>query len=179
MGAFSTSPLQARRTSPTAAPGWLLYKRPNEKDGSRADGLVRTLAESTAGYADEVHYGIRMFELVNRADKATFARWRFIPQDGEMTRSDPTLASTPGTVLERALIKRTRQGPVRWDMLVMLAEPSDSDGDQPIRWPATREELHLGTMTTRSTMPRKGAGAPGGRRAEQGMPSSAAVIEWG
>lgn len=128
--------------------------------GGRADSLVRALAEyeSTAGYADEVYYGIRIFRLVNRADKATFARWRFIPQDGEMTRSDPTSASTPGSVLERALIKRTRQGPVRWDMLVTLGEPFDSEGDLPIQWPATREELHLGTLTIWSTTPQKGAG---------------------
>ena len=149
----------------SAAPSSLLYKRPNAKDvrafvGGRADSLGRALAEyeSTAGYADEVYYGIRILKLVNRADKATFARWRLIPQDGEMTRSDPTSASTPGTVLEQALIKRTRQGPVRWDMLVTLGEPSDSEGDLPIRWPATREELHLGTLTIWSTMPQKGAG---------------------
>ena len=113
-----------------------------------------------AGYADEVYYGIRILKLVNRADKATFARWRFIPQDGEMTRADPTSASTPGTALGQALIKRTRQGPVRWDMLVTLGEPSDSEGDPPIRWPATREELHLGTLTIWSTMPQKGATIP-------------------
>jgi catalase len=149
----------------SAAPSSLLYKRPNAKDvrafvGGRADSLGRALAEyeSTAGYADEVYYDIRILKLVNRADKATFARWRFIPQDGEMTRSDPTSASTPGTVLEQAFIKRTRQGPVRWDMLVTLGEPSDSEGDLPIRWPATREELHLGTLTIWSTMPQKGAG---------------------
>src|SRR5258705_1065883 len=127
-------------------------------DGSLQHVSLTSAQElSTAGYADEVYHGIRILKLVNRADKATFARWRFIPQDGEMTRSDPTSASRSGTVLEQALMKRTRQGPVRWDMLVTLGEPSDSEGDLPIRWPATREELHLGTLTIWSTMPQKGS----------------------
>lgn len=37
--------------------------------------------------------------------KATLARWRFMAQDGEMTRSDPTSASTPGTVVRNPCLE--------------------------------------------------------------------------
>jgi catalase len=48
---------------------------------------------------------------------------RFAPGDGEKELSDADLKSMPADFLEQALIERTKQGPVRWDMIVTIGEP--------------------------------------------------------
>ncbi len=64
------------------------------------------------------------------------------------------LKSSPPNFLEQALIQRTKQGPVRWDMLVTIGEPGDTE-DNPIAWPDTRKTVKVGTLTISSAMPQK------------------------
>jgi catalase len=49
-------------------------------------------------YANTAYYGIHTFKFINRDNKATLVRWRFVPQDGEKQLSDAELSSLPLTV---------------------------------------------------------------------------------
>jgi catalase len=106
-------------------------------------------------YASSAYFGIHTFKFINRADKTTLVRWRFVPQDGEKRLTDDELKSSPPNFLEQALIQRTRQGPVRWDMLVTLGEPGDTEDNPTIAWPDTRKTVKVGTLTISSAMPQK------------------------
>jgi catalase len=66
---------------------------------------------------------------------------------------DKMLALKP----DRALITRTQQGPVRWDMLLTIGEPGDPENDPTILWPKERKELKAGTLTISSAMNQDGA----------------------
>ena len=101
-------------------------------------------------FANSAYFGIHTFKLVNRAKKTTLVRWRFVPQDGE-------LKSMPPNFLEQALIERTKQGPLRWDMIIAIGEAGDSVDDPTLTWPANRKEIKVGRLTLSSTMPQKGA----------------------
>jgi catalase len=123
-------------------------------------GQAEFLADNNppASYADSAYYGIHTFKFINRDDKVTLVRWRFVPQDGEKPLSDVELTSMPRDFLEQALINRTRQGSVRWDMLLTIGEPGDPQDDPTILWPKDRKELNVGTLTISSAMAQPGAG---------------------
>jgi catalase len=108
-------------------------------------------------YANDAYYGIHTFKFINRDNKTTLVRWRFVPQDGEKRLSDAELKSMPRDFLERVLIKRTMQGAVQWDMLVTIGEPGDPEDDPTILWPTNRKELKAGTLTISSAMAQSGA----------------------
>ena len=65
-----------------------------------------------ASYANSTYFGIHTFKFINRGEKTTLVRWRFVPQDGEKRLSDAELKEMPKDFLEQALIERTKQGPV-------------------------------------------------------------------
>jgi catalase len=64
----------------------------------------------------------------------------------------------PRDFLEQEMINRTRQGPVRWDMLLTIGELGDAEDDPTILWPKNRKELKVGTLTISSAVNQKGAG---------------------
>lgn len=108
-------------------------------------------------YANSAYFGIHTFKFINRHNKTTLVRWRFVPQDGEKRLSDAELKSMPPNFLEQALIDRTKQGPVRWDMVIAIGKPGDSVNDPTVAWPVNRKEVKIGTLTISSAMPQQGA----------------------
>jgi len=108
-------------------------------------------------YADSAYFGIHTFRFVDAQGKVTLVRWRFLPQDGEKQLSDDELKTAPKNFLEDALIKRTQQGPVRWDMWISIGEPGDAVTDPTLAWPQERKSVKLGTLTLTSAAPQKGA----------------------
>jgi catalase len=108
-------------------------------------------------YANSAYYGIHTFKFLNKDNQTTLVKWRFVPEDGEKELSDAELASSPPDFLEQALIDRTKQGPVRWDMLVTVGETGDPETDPTVAWPQGRKEIKAGTLTITEAMPQAGA----------------------
>jgi catalase len=108
-------------------------------------------------YADSAYFGIHTFKFINKDNKTTLVKWRFEPEDGEKELSDAELKSMPANFLEPALIERTKQGPVRWDMWVTIGEPGDPETDPTVLWPKDRKEVKAGTLTISAAMPQDGA----------------------
>jgi catalase len=108
-------------------------------------------------YANSAYYGIHTFKFINRGGDVTPVRFRFVPMDGEKRLSDAELKSMPNDFLEQALIGRTREGPVRWDMLLTIGQSGDPEDDPTREWPKERMELKAGTLTIASAMRQEGA----------------------
>jgi catalase len=108
-------------------------------------------------WANSSYFGIHTFKFVNRDNKTTLVRWRFVPQDGEKRMSDDELKSSPPNFLEQKLIERTKRGPVRWDMLLTIGAPGDPEDNPTLVWPNNRKEIKIGTLTISSATPQKGA----------------------
>jgi catalase len=108
-------------------------------------------------YANSAYFGIHTFKFIDKANKTTLVKWRFVPEDGEKELTDAELASMPADFLEKALIERTKQGPVRWDMWVTIGEPGDPEIDPTLLWPKGRKEVKAGTLTIALATPQEGA----------------------
>lgn len=110
-----------------------------------------------SNYYNSAYYGIHTFKFVNKNDEVTLVRWRFVPHDGEKQLSEAELQSSPANFLEQALIKRTGEDAVKWDMLVTIGEPNDVQDNPTIAWPKNRKEIVAGTLTISDAMAQKGA----------------------
>jgi catalase len=131
------------------------FKASHPDNLAQADFLANN--NPPVSYANSAYFGIHTFKFVNRVSKTTLVRWRFVPQDGEKRLSDAELKSMPPNFLEQALIDRTKQGPLRWDMVIALGEPGDPVDDPTLAWPANRKEVKVGTLTISSALPQQGA----------------------
>ena len=110
-----------------------------------------------SNYYSSAYYGIHTFKFVNKFNDVTLVRWRFVPHDGEIQLSKAELQSLPANFLEQALIKRTEETAVKWDMLVTIGEPNDVQDNSTIAWPKDRKEIKAGTLTISKAMIQKGA----------------------
>lgn len=131
------------------------FKATHPDNLAQADYLAKN--NPPANYSSSFFWGIHTFKFINRDKKTTLVRWQFVPQDGEKRLSDDELKSSPPNFLEQALINRTKQGPVRWDMMVSIGEPGDPVDNPTLAWPDTRKKIKAGTLTISSAMPQKGA----------------------
>jgi catalase len=108
-------------------------------------------------YANSAFFGIHTFKFIDKNDKTTLVKWRFVPEDGEKELTNAELASMPRDFLEQAMIDRVNQGPVKWDMWVTVGEPGDAETDPTVLWPSDRKEFKAGTLTLTSATPQEGA----------------------
>jgi catalase len=108
-------------------------------------------------YANSAYFGIHTFRFINREDRTTLVRWRFVPEDGEKQLSNEQLKSMPASFLQQELIDRTSKGPVRWDMIVSIGQPGDPENDPTVSWPEDRKQVKAGTLTLSAAMPQDGA----------------------
>lgn len=110
-----------------------------------------------ASYGTSAYYGIHAFKFINRGNATSLVKWRFAPRDGESGLSDEEMTSLPPDFLEQRLIQRTRQAPVRWDMIVSLGEAGDPEDNPTLVWPDGRRQIKAGTLSISAAMPQKGA----------------------
>lgn len=123
---------------------------------ARAQTTYLNTHHPPVSFANSDYFGIHTFKYISKDNKTTLVRWRFVPADGVKRLSDAQMKSMPRDFLAQALIERTRKGPVRWDMLVTVGQPGDTQTDPTVLWPAGRKEFKAGTLTLPAAMPQAG-----------------------
>jgi len=131
------------------------FKASHPDNLAQADYLAAN--NPPASYANSSYWGIHTFKFINAKKQTTLVRWRFVPQDGEKRLTDDELKTAGANFLEQALISRTGQGPVRWDMMLTIGVAGDPEDNPTLAWPEDRKQLKVGTLTITSAMPQKGA----------------------
>lgn len=151
--------MQALKPDPATGkpdPGKLKTFKESHPDNVAQSQFLAT-SNPPASYASSSYWGIHTFKFIDKKGKATLVRWQFVPQDGEKRLSDEELKSAGANFLEAALISRTGQGPVRWDMMLSIGQPGDPEDNPTLAWPSERQQFKAGTLTIRSAMAQKGA----------------------
>lgn len=123
---------------------------------ARALGEYLAQNNPIASYANSDFYSIHTFKFINKNNKTTLVKWRFIPQEGVKRLSDEELKTASARFLDQGIIAKTQAGPVRWDMLVIIGEPSDEQENPSVYWPADRKEIKAGILTLTSASPQQG-----------------------
>ena len=131
------------------------FKASHPDSKAQADFLSSNNPPSS--YANSAYFGIHTFKFINEKDETTLVRWRFVPQDGEKQLDESALKSLPANFLEPALINRAAQSAVKWNMMVSLGEPGDTQDNPTIAWPESRKQIKAGTLSITKAMLQKGA----------------------
>jgi catalase len=98
-------------------------------------------------YATACYFGVNAFRFVDARGRASFVRYRFMPQAGEHYLDAATLAGKGPDYLVDEIPLRTARAPVRFDWYAQVAEAGDPIEDPSRAWPDGRRLVKLGTLT--------------------------------
>jgi catalase len=98
-------------------------------------------------FAQESFFGVTAMEFTNAAGKIRFGRYRIVPEAGNAYLDDAAASAKDANYLFTELAERLAKAPVRFKILVQLANAGDVVDDATINWPEDREQLDLGTLT--------------------------------
>ncbi|WP_339528409.1 catalase family peroxidase [Pseudomonas mucidolens] len=107
-------------------------------------------AKPSASYATETYNGINAFYLVNANGQRQAVRWGVVPV------SQDAIAATPANgadFLQEDLVQRLAAGPVRWRLMITLANPEDPVDDASKVWSGEHTVLNAGTLVLQSSQP--------------------------
>lgn len=107
-------------------------------------------------YANSNFYSVHTFKFINKK-KPNLVRWRFEPEDGMKRLTDEEMTSGPAKFLDRALLDRIKQGPVRWNMVLTIGNPDDEQHNPTVYWPEDRKEINAGVLTLMQATLQQGA----------------------
>lgn len=115
-------------------------------------------APLASSFANGTYYSINAFRFVDAMGERRLVRWSFVPEAPFEAIDKASLAERPGNFLFNDLLARLSEAPLRWHMIVTLAEPGDPVDDATKTWPAERSRIDVGTLTlTRATTEETGA----------------------
>jgi catalase len=132
--------------------------RTGKPDRARAEAFLAQHPETRAflkwqqdtplslSFANETFYSINAFRFIDDAGKTWIVRWSFEPTTPFEAIDKATLGARPPNFLFDDVIARLAHGPLRWHLIVTVAEPGDAVDDATKVWPADRRRIDVGTL---------------------------------
>jgi catalase len=112
-----------------------------------AFGAWAKSAPWTGSYAEERFNSLNSFVFVDGSGTETTVRWSLLPAARPVSVSPDDLAKRGPDFLEQEITERVRGGPLRWTVMVTVANPGDPTADPSKAWPEDRRAIEVGTLT--------------------------------
>jgi catalase len=103
----------------------------------------------TGSYAEERFNSLNSFIFVDNSGAERAVRWSLLPKAQPVAVAPEELAKRGPDFLEQEIAARIRGGPLRWTMLVTVANPGDPTADPSRPWPPDRRAVEVGTLIVR------------------------------
>jgi catalase len=100
----------------------------------------------TGSYAEERYNGLNSFIFTDGSGAEHAVRWSLLPAAQPVPVSQEDLAKRGPNFLEQEITERVRGGPLRWTMVVTVANPGDPTADPSKAWPDDRRSVEVGTL---------------------------------
>ena len=111
-----------------------------------AFGAWAKSAPWTGSYAEERFNSLDSFVFTDSAGTENTVRWSLLPAAQPVAVSPADLAKRGPDFLEQEIAERVRGGPLRWTMVVNVANPDDPTADPSKAWPKDRRAVEVGTL---------------------------------
>jgi catalase len=98
-------------------------------------------------YATLPYFGVNAFKFTNAKGAVAFGRYQLQPIAPEEFLTKEQLSTMGPDYLTTEIRERVRRGPVKFKLLLQVAERDDKLDDPTIAWPDTRKKVELGTIT--------------------------------
>ena len=100
----------------------------------------------TSSFAESRFNSLNSFIFVDNSGAEHAVRWSLLPEAQPVTVAPEELAKRGPDFLEREIADRVRRGPLRWTMLVTVANRGDPTADPSHAWPQDRRAVEVGTL---------------------------------
>jgi catalase len=100
----------------------------------------------TGSYAEERYNGLNSFIFTDGSGAEHVVRWSLLPAARPVPVSQEDLAKRGPDFLEQEITERVRGGPLRWTMVVTVANSGDPTADPSKAWPDDRRSVEVGTL---------------------------------
>ena len=115
--------------------------------------FVKDAAVVPASFATQAFFGNHAFVLVNPDGARQPVRFQIIPMAGEHFLGEEEAKAKPADFLFEDLKTQLAKGPVKYRLLVQLANPGDPTIDPSVVWPQDRKTVEVGVISVVSVVP--------------------------
>jgi catalase len=156
--AMNSAPVFPVRT-PQAMYDLLVALRPDAAPGTQHDTKMRAFMQAhpeSAAFQNWIHshapssgfdnsaYYSSAFRFIDSRGTTHYIRWSLVPETPFRPISD-ALSRDPD-FLARGLVTQLQRGPIRWHMMLAIAQPGDPIDDATRLWPTDRTQVDAGTL---------------------------------
>jgi catalase len=99
-----------------------------------------------SSFANGTYYSINAFRFVDAKGQSRAVRWQFKPETPFVALAPATLDKQPRDFLFDDLIARIGKEPLRWHMVVVVANPGDRTNNATILWTGPHQQIDAGTL---------------------------------
>ena len=103
--------------------------------------------------ARESYFAVTAFAFTNAAGETKFGRYRILPVLGNDFLSEQQAAGIGANYHYDEIAARVAKEPVRFRIVVQIAEPGDTLDDATMHWPESRKQVEFGTMELNAVVP--------------------------
>jgi catalase len=137
--------------------------------GSKDPGAMKTFAAAhpelahfgawaqsapwTGSYAEEPYNSLDSFVFTSATGAASVVRWSLLPSARAVSVPPDELAKRAPDFLEQEIAERIKDGPLRWTLVIKVAEAGDPTADPSREWPQNRRAVDVGTLTVQNIEP--------------------------
>jgi catalase len=112
-----------------------------------AKAFVEAPKPIPASFARQAYFAVNAFSFTNETGVRRSGRFRILPEAGTEFLAPEQAAAKTSDFLAAEMSGRLAKGPMRFRVLVQLAQDGDDLTDATTVWPETRELVEFGTLT--------------------------------
>ncbi|MGY2233434.1 catalase family peroxidase [Pseudomonas gingeri] len=120
------------------------FRQAHPEDRAFARWLVNHPPSS--GFDNSTFYSVNAFHFIDRHQQVRAVRWAMVPESTYEPVSTEQAGGGDPDFLSYGLSTRLAQGPVRWHLIITLAEQGDPTDDATRQWPARRTHIEAGVL---------------------------------
>lgn len=115
--------------------------------------FVQTPKPFPSSLARETFFGVTAYAFTNANGETRFGRYHIVPEQGTDYLSEAEVSGPGANYHFDELITRVADGPIRFKILVQVAEAGDSTDNATVHWPESRELVEFGTVELTAAVP--------------------------
>jgi catalase len=108
--------------------------------------FVQTPMPAPVSFATESYFGVTAMHFLNTEGKGQYGRYRIVPEAGNQHLDDAATSAKSANYLFDEIAERVAAGPVKFKVLVQVANDGDKVDDATIHWPEDRAVVEMGTI---------------------------------
>ena len=115
--------------------------------------FVETPKPQAISFAKFPYFAVSAFEFINADGKTTYGRYRILPEGGTEFLSETQASAISESYHFDEIAERVKARPVRFQILIQIADEGDVTNNVAVRWPESRTLLNVGTIELTALMP--------------------------